>query len=348
MRMTVKGFKLIRPVARKSGCRVRLLKKTGLPFVFNRYRRRKAFFAGAVLFILLINFLASFIWSVEITGNNELGTEFIEDALERNGIRTGVLKYHIDTDSAVDSMMLEIDRLSWISINIRGTKVKVDVRERREMPEIVPRHIPCDIIAQKDGMIKQVIAKEGIEAVGEGDTVKKGQVLISGSIPVKSTENQSRLVHAMGTVNARTWYEQEAPVILTKTERLRTGRVTKDNVLILFSWKLDIIRKKNRFTNFTMDESRKKLSIGENLVFPFEWVTVSYYEEKTVEAHISEGDAKRMAADEAYRKALEQVPEGAEITERSIRFVDQDGILTARVVLECIEDIGMSKRIGGN
>jgi similar to stage IV sporulation protein len=348
MRMTIKGFRLVRPAARKSGCRVRLLKKTGMPFVFNRYRRRKAFFAGAVLFILLINLLASFIWSIEIVGNNELETSFIEGMLESNGIRTGALKYGINTDRAVERMMLEIDKLSWISIYIRGTKVKVELRERRDIPEIVPRHVPCDIVAQKDGIIKQVIAKEGIEAVGEGDTVKKGQVLISGSIPLKGPENENRLVHAMGIVNARTWYEEESPVVTDKTVRLKTGRVIRDSALILFSWKLDLFHRKNSFKYYTAEETGKKLTIGENLVFPLELVTISYYEEKIIGAHISEEDARRNAADEAYRKALDHVPEGAEVVDRKLQFIDKDGVPTARVILECIEDIGVSKRIGGN
>ena len=347
MRTTIKGFKLIRPVARKSGCKVRLLKKTGLPFIFNRYRRRKAFFAGAVLFIILLNLLASFVWSIEISGNNELQTEFIEKALDRHGIRTGAFKYRIDTDSAVDKMMMEIGKLAWISIELRGTKVKVEVRERRDPPQIVPKHIPCDIIAQKDGIITRVIVKEGIEAVSEGDTVKKGQVLISGSIPVKGSE-QSKLVHAMGTVSARTWYEEEVPVELTRTERIRTGRVIKDSSLILFSWKLNICSSKNRFRDYAVEESRKKLSIGENLVLPFEWVTVSYYEEKVVEANINEEDAKKKAAEEACSKALERVPEGAYVADKTVRFIQEGDALTARVTLECIEDIGMSRRIGGN
>lgn len=347
MRTTIKGFKKMRPAARKAGCKVRLLKKTGLPFVFNRYRRRKAFFAGAVLFIVLINLLASFVWSIEITGNKELQTEFIEDALSRHGIKAGAFKYRIDTDSAVDKMMMEIGKLAWISINLKGTKVRVEVRERRDLPQIVPRHVPCDIIAQKDGIITQIVAKAGMEAVKEGDTVKKGQVLISGSIPVKGSD-KSRLVHAMGTVNARTWYEEEVPVILTKTERIRTGKVIRDSSLILFSWKLNIVRSKNRFKDYTSEESRKKLTIGDNLVFPVEWETISYYEEKTVEANINEEDAKKKAADEAYEKALEQVPEGAIVAGENVVFIQDNDVLTARVTLECIEDIGMSRQIGGN
>ena len=346
-RVSISGFRLIRPVARKTGCRVRLLKKRGLPFVFSKYRRRKAFFAGAVLFFVLINVLASFVWSIEITGNEKLDTVFLENALAANGIKTGALKYRIDTRRAVDRMMLEIDRLSWISINIKGTKVKVQVREREDIPEIVPRHIPCDIIARKDGIIRQVIAKEGIEAVAEGDTVKKGQVLISGRVPVKG-EEQYRLVHAMGTVRARTWYEDEAPVIFTRTETLRTGRVIRDHSLVLFSKELDLVRRKVGFSEYVTDEVRKKLTIGDDLVFPFEWVTVNYYEVATMEAHISEEDARETAAREAYEKALGRVPEEAEIVKENVYFTEQDGKLTARAVLECIENIGIPSRIGGN
>ena len=299
------------------------------------------------MFFVLINVLASFVWSIEITGNEKLDTVFLENALAANGIKTGALKYRIDTRRAVDRMMLEIGRLSWISINIKGTKVKVQVRERKDIPEIVPRHIPCDIVAQKDGIIRQVIAKEGIEAVAEGDTVKKGQVLISGRVPVKGDEKY-RLVHALGTVRARTWYEDEAPVMFTRTETLRTGRVIRDHSLVLFSKELDLVRRKVGFSEYVTDEVRKKLTIGDDLVFPFEWVTVNYYEVATMEAHISEEDARETAAREAYEKALGRVPEEAEIVKENVYFTEQDGKLTARAVLECIENIGIPSRIGGN
>jgi similar to stage IV sporulation protein len=56
----------------------------------------------------------------------------------------------------------------------------------------------------------------------------------------------------------------------------------------------------------------------------------------------------REAAAEAYSRALEQVPDETQIVEKIERFIEQDGNITARVTLECIEDIGMSRRIGGN
>lgn len=349
MKMSIRGFKLVRPVARKARCRVRLLKKIGLPFVFNRYRGRKAFFAGAVLFMALLYIMTSFVWSVEISGNKKLKTDELEKALAKYGVKTGVIKYRIDANSAVTGMMLDIEDISWISIHLRGTKVRVEVRERIEMPYIVPKHVPCDVIAEKDGIIKRVIAKEGIEAVGEGDSVRKGQVLISGSIPLKEGNNRFKKVHAMGTVIARTWYEEEVPVITKVTERIKTGRVINDHALVLFSWKIDFLRKRNKFGCYSVSETGKKLKIGEDIVFPIEWVTVTYYEEQTAEAVISEENAKKAAADSALRKAMSKVPEDAEIVKKNARFIkDGDNRMLARVTLECVEDIGISKRTGGN
>ena len=71
------------------------------------------------------------------------------------------------------------------------------------------------------------------------------------------------------------------------------------------------------------------------------------YEVTSVQASIRETDAREMAAEEAYKEALELVPEGAEIIEENIYFTEEDGKLTARAILECVEDIGLSRRIGG-
>jgi similar to stage IV sporulation protein len=348
MKLSINGFKLLRPVVRKTKCKVSLLKKVGLPFIFNRYRRRKAFFAGAVLFIISIYVMTSFIWSVDITGNKELQTAQLEQSLAKHGIRTGVLKYAVNTDSAVTGMLLELRDISWISIYVSGTRIKVELRERVKVPEIVPKDVPCDIIAIKEGMIKQVIATQGIEAAGEGDTVKKGQVLISGKIPLKEDEKKFRLVHAMGKVPARTWYEETAPVRLSEVERLKTGKVVNHYTLNLFSWKLELLHKKPPFENYEAVEVKKKLSIGENLVFPIEWVRKGFYEEQLVNAYISEEDAKNAAAGKAYEKIMERIPDSAAIVKKDLKFVRDETGMLAKVMIECIEDIGTSKKIGGN
>lgn len=347
--MGIKDFKRIRPIAKKSRCKVRLLNKVGLPFIINRYRKRKLFFAGVFIFLALVIFLSSFIWSIEITGNNKIETKTLESELAQLGIRIGTFKFRINTDDAVNRIMLDSDDISWISIVVKGTKVCVEIRERMPVPEIIPDDIPCDVVAKRDGVIKSVIAKGGKEAVVEGETVTEGQVLISGKITFEYKKDEVLLVHAMGTVTARTWYQEEVPVRLKEIEKLQTGRVIKDHSLVLFSSKVDLLHKKNRFKNYSAEEVRKKLSIGPNLVFPIEWVTQYYYEEEVIETDIDEEVAKNIAAEEAYNKVVECIPDEAEIIKKSVDFIENEKTgLTARVTLECLEDIGVTRKIGGN
>ena len=192
MKISINGFRLLRPVVKKTGCRVRLVKKCGMPFIINRYRKRKTFVFGAFVFILLIYFMTSFVWSVEISGNKKLETVFLNEILSTCGIKPGVLKYSVDTEKAVAYMMLNVKELSWASIDVHGTRVKVQVREGVIPPTLVPKDEPCNVIATKDGIVSYIVAEEGYEAVKTGDTVQQGQVLISGKIPVKNEKDKYR------------------------------------------------------------------------------------------------------------------------------------------------------------
>ena len=46
MEISVRDFRRLPPVCRKSSSRVHILEKTGLPFFFYRNKKRKAFFIG--------------------------------------------------------------------------------------------------------------------------------------------------------------------------------------------------------------------------------------------------------------------------------------------------------------
>ena len=293
--------------------------------------------------------MTSFIWSVEITGNEELETTYVESILASHGIKPGVLKYGIDTKKTVSDMMLDMERLSWISIDVKGTKVKVQLRERIIPPVVVPKDEPCNIVATKDGIIKQSVVADGIEAAAPGDTVKKGDILISGKIPFKNEKDKFRLVHAMGTVKARTWYEEEYPVEQEVIEIVKTGNEYVDYSVVLFTKMFDLFHRKDRYENYESVENKRKLSVGEDLVFPFELVERKYVELTLQTRKISEEDARRTAEENALKLIMEQKPESAEIVKTDVKYKEDEleGI-KAVVTMECIEEIGVTEAIGGN
>ncbi|NLD47687.1 MAG: sporulation protein YqfD [Clostridiaceae bacterium] len=346
--VSIKGFKMLRQISRKTGCKVKILKKKGLPFKVHRYKGRKTFFLGAAVFVALFYFMTSFIWTIEITGNQTVDTELIMQKLIDLGVKPGVLKYGINPERISNTIMMDVNKLSWVSVVVKGTKMKVEVAEAYDSPPMVPKDTPCNIVATRDGVIKSIFVKAGIEAVKTGDTVKKGQLLISGTIPVKNQEDNPRIVHAIGVVNARTWYESRQPVETKIIEKVRTGN-SKDCISILvFDKRVGLFGKKVVYNDYDKVEMKKLLSIGEDLVFPFGVIVDRYYENETTYAEYSLEDAKMNAAKKAYREIMEQLPDGARMTNRDVSFKEaEDGSITADVIIECIEDIGMTTEIGG-
>jgi similar to stage IV sporulation protein len=348
LKVSIRGFKMIKPVAQKSRCRVRIMKKKGLPFVFNRYRRRKTFLVGAVFFLVSFYVLTSFIWAIEVTGNKKLEKSYIEAQLASMGVKPGVLKFNINTGKVVNEMMLYNDDLSWISVTIKGTKVKVRMEERTKPPALVDKNEPCNIVALKDGVIKSIIVKDGQEMVKVGDTVTKGQILISGSIAIKNEEERTRLVHAIGTVKARTWYEDEHPVNTTISENVRTGNKKDNYSIVLFSKRINFFHSEVNFENYDKIEIVKRLAVGNDLVLPLGFVVERYYEHNIIDKTISLEDAKKIAANEAYKKTVESIPEDAEKVKTNLNIVKKDnGDMVAKVTVECLEDIGFAEKIGG-
>ncbi len=348
MNIGIKGFKKLRPVAKKTGCKVRIGKKKGLPFIIGRYKKRKAFLAGAVVFIILLNLMSSFIWNVEIRGNDKIDTEKITEVLTEQGIKAGILKYKIDTKELVRLLMLKLGDLAWAGVEVKGTKLKISVAERIKPPELISLDTPCSIIAAKDGMIENIVVKKGQELVKIGDTVTKGQILVSGILENSIEKTENKLVHAIAEVKARTWYEGSSIVSRVIKEQVKTGEVENRYALELFAKTINIPAGRVNFEKYELTSVKKNIRIGENFILPFAVISDKYSEINEFEREIDMQEAKQIAGDNAYSKALETIPENAVISQTSLEFVqDEKGNLNASVLIECLESIGVKQKIGG-
>lgn len=344
LKISIDGFKMIRPVASRTRCRVRIIRKQGLPFILHRYKGRKTFVLGALVFLGLFFFLTSFVWTIEVKGNKSIETQVLMERLEERGVKPGIIKYNINTENIVSDLMLDIKELAWVGIEVRGTKVKIEVAERVEKPIIIPKDVPCDLIAKKDGIVKSILVKAGQELVKAGSTVQKGQVIVSASVPNKDPKEKARLVHAIGTVKARTWYEKSKRVETVVQGRERTGQKKELYSLVILTKRIGLFPGKISFENYDKIEIKKKVSMGEDFELPFGLAIDQYYEVNILEKEISLDEAKQIAADAAYKEATAEVSVDAELVNTSVDFKqEQDGSLVAVVIMECIEDIGLEQ-----
>lgn len=203
MYMSLRGFKKLRPIVRKTHTRVVLVKRIGLPFFLYRYRKRKLFFISFLLCMGLLYLYSSFIWDVHFEGNEKWTNETLLAFLETKKIFPHMPKKKVDCTQIVKDIRKQYDDIVWVSASIDGSRLRIQIKENEDTfqegrpledkqgdeqseGEIKAQEEskPCDLVAEKDGVITSIITRAGIPKVHVGDTVSKGDILVSGRVEV--------------------------------------------------------------------------------------------------------------------------------------------------------------------
>lgn len=171
--IAIKDFKNIRQIAKNTKCHIKIEKKKGLPFVLNRYKKRKIFIGLLILVMLFIFSISNFIWNIEVIGNNTISKEELVEQLKEYGLETGKLKAKINTKEVIDSIRLKRDDIAWIGIKIVGTNAVVEVVEADKKPNIINENEYCNIISDKQGVITKINVQNGTALMKVGDIVTK-------------------------------------------------------------------------------------------------------------------------------------------------------------------------------
>lgn len=201
---------LLEELAGRVGCEVERESSRGLPDFLGRFRTRYAFLAGLLLALCAVSFLSRFVLTVEVSGNERVPSAVILSQLRRLGVRPGAYGPALDRKQLAQEALVELKDLSWMAINLHGTRVEVIVREAIKEPERIDETGWFDIVAQADGIVTHIEPEQGDALVGDGDVVARGDVLISGTVtlePPLYSDAPTRYyqTHARGRVWARTW-----------------------------------------------------------------------------------------------------------------------------------------------
>lgn len=197
-----RNYKKIRAVAKRSGMKVRLTGKFGLPFFVGRHSFRIGVPIGLLTGLAVLLILSSRIWSIEVSGNVNVPNEQIIAVFEQVGVHKGASTDKIKSSAAEIEASKLLPQLSWININVDGCKAYIEVRETVEKPETEEKEGYCNIVASRDGTIVSIRPFSGTQEQKTGGAVLKGDLLISG---IKENKDlSSSFCRAAGYVVAQT------------------------------------------------------------------------------------------------------------------------------------------------
>lgn len=359
----------LRHVARACRCRMRIEEKKGLPFVTVIFRRRKMLVVGALVFFVALYILSSFIWSVEVSSNKELNLITDEQLLKvvaEMGLEQGTLRFTVDTKEIGEALEKQFPEIGWVNVEIRGTKAIVSVVEKILPERDAKTGQPGNIVAQKDGVVKELLVLSGEPRVVVGDTVKQGDILISGVIYSEpspddleepkeeneavedpsqdsSQEQGTQPIHvsAKGIVRARIWYETQVQVPLIEEKEILTGKTQQIVALELMDKRVVL---KNEAKEKPKKYREKKMA--KDLVlwkyrFPVRLITTTFEEVEQKEFYYNMVEAEDLAKKEALKDISSQLPKDSEIVSQRTEVASaNERELKLTVYLETVENIG--------
>lgn len=339
----VKDFKNIRKILKKTKCRIKIEKKKGLPFTFNKYRKRKIFALLIFIILIIIAILSNFVWNIQIEGTEKISKDELIQTLKEEGLSIGKFKPGIETREIINKVRLDRDDIAWIGIEITGTNAIVKVVEAEEKPEIVDEDEYCNIVATKDGVVTKIMAQNGTPLVKNGDLIKKGTVLIGGWLEGKYTG--TRYVHSNGQVEAKVWYTQKERVYLKETKKEDTGEAQNKYSVNINNFIINFNKRVSKFENYDTIEEAKKIKLFSNFYLPIELVKTTYKEYKVVEiAHTLE-EAKTIGIERAKDKLNAQIENTNNISDEQVNIKEETNFVDVEVVYEVKENIGTKEKI---
>ena len=337
-------FKEIANIAKKTKCKVKIEKKSGMPFFINKYRKRKIFAVAVLVIAIFIFVLTKFIWNIEIVGNEKLTTEDIMGIVNEHGIAIGKLKNGINTEQISNAIRLERNDLAWIGINIKGTNVIVTVEEAIETPEVIDKNDICNIVASKDAVISKIVVQSGTARVVEGDEVKMGDILVEGVM--EGVHTGTRQVHAEADVFGKIYIEKEKKEEFVQNVTTKTGNEEKKNEICINNFKINLNKGVSKFENYDTIISNQKVRLFSNFYLPIEIKKITNielkYEQKTyTELELQEKIENQLEQELENEYQISKYEDKNKT--REVVVNPEDNGLRVKLIYEIQEEIGIKE-----
>lgn len=343
MHISIAGFFALKPLLKKTGTRAAVMGKYGLPFFVSKMWKRKLFVAGLFGCIFFWCLASRFIWDIQIEGNFALTEDVLMDYLEEQGVHTAMKKSGLDIGALEQKLREDYDLITWTSVQLRGTTLLIHIKEN-DMPVYDNRdkaetNRGMDLVAEKDGVVTYIITRSGVPLVTCGDSVEKGDVLVSGAVPVYNEDT---------TVRRYQYVEADADITLSYgrnlsleeevayDEKCYTGESIEIPVAGTGEKEIAFRFRKVPYEFYDTSEEKKQVQLLDHLYLPLYYGKRTVQEYEIVSKTHTEEEMKTLLQ-ERFRKIISTLNEkGVQIAEKNVTIKknEKKWVLRAHMQLE--------------
>lgn len=347
--MTVESLKRSKHLLHKAGLRLRIRRKAGLPFFFYRNRKRKLSAFATLLFALLLCGMTLFVWDISFEGNHRYTDEMLLGYLREQNIDFGMIKHRISCEELEEKLRLDFPDITWVSARVEGSRLVVEIKENALLGEGANEkkgETPCDLVAEKAGVIVKMQVRSGVPKVKVGETVEEGQLLVKGRVPIVNDakeEVREQEVAADAEIFARCESQYEETFSLLHEEKAWTGRERRGLYLRLFRKAFVWMLPKPQNSVWEVTTQLQSLHIWERFVLPVSFGTIWAREYISYETWYSEEEAQEVGREKFSEFLSKFTQKGVQILENDVKVVSNGSEGTILGRLSTVEQIALAK-----
>lgn len=356
MHITVSGFRRLKSIVRKTGTKVAIQKRCGLPFFVPKMKRRKIFLLGLIGSLIFWMWMSTFIWTVELKGNYSVSNDIFVDFLKENDIYVGMKRRNVDIEKLEKKIRQDFEIVTWTSAKIDGTRLEIQIKENevsegteagdgtQKEKERVKHEYGSDLTAEEDGVVVSMITRKGVPQVAIGAEVKKGDLLVAGSVPVYNED---------ATIKKYQYYEADADIYISRNltgveelplkykQKEYTGE-EKGEVFAGFMEK-DIAFRigKVKYEHYDKVTDRKQIRLLDNFYLPFYYGTSVNREYVIKEKVYTKEEVKNIFSEKLIKFVASLEEKGVQIMKKNVTINKINGKWQMDMQFQIVEKTGI-------
>lgn len=339
----IKDLKRVVKIAKQTKCKMKITRKKGLPFIFNKYKKRKLFFVFLIAIIIILAISSNFIWNIQIIEEDKQNIENLYQDIIDSGLAIGTMKSKINTKDIINKVRLKRDDIAWIGIELKGTNAIVRAVKATAKPNIVNDEDYCNIVSDKRGIITKISAQNGTIAVKVGDTVNVGTTLINGWMEGKYTG--IRYVHAKGEIQAKIWHTKSKKIPYNITERTETGNIENKYQIKINNFEINLSKRLSKFKIYDTIVVENKFKIFSDFYLPISLIKTTNKEVKEEQKKYEIEEAKKLGIQQLQDELDNEIEKKENIVNKITNTYEKDDGIEVYVTYEVLEDIGTNEKI---
>lgn len=216
--------------AGRAAFRVTILREDGASYRLKKILKKPLGMIGILLVITIVASQSFLVKVIEVSGYEAVPETALRECLAEMGVTEGAYIPKIDWDKAQDEIYKIFPQVVWAKLAYSGRRVLLEVSETAspligegtasgsggeddggQPPEDAATVEYSNIVAAEEGYVETISVHRGVGMVERADFVEKGEILISGYVPIEPTtygedDPNFYLVNASGEVWARVPY----------------------------------------------------------------------------------------------------------------------------------------------